>query len=322
MVIIVFISIIAVAIYLFLNRKDSEYTGNPIPQESLTTSEMPEVDLKALRIDEREEYQIWRVSNKVSLTDIENMIYDIGLNLSLEQQGGEEFYYWKDDGGNYFQYSLLLNTVIFNLEEGIEWGEATLTDNSFSNFVRKYFNVEWDYNLTSTIDFPDGEMLYYAKRMVEGDVGIEKTPNLYQETDYLALKNGKIMSGEIFLTHFLESGIKIPLLSEVNLENYINQPDYPRMMNVRPNYIASAISSDDEYPYMSDEIIGLQETIRDCKALNYSVVYLYKSFTQEYLTPVYRLELECLIEYQQSEYSVPAVAYVNAINPQYIAIPE
>ena len=321
-VIIITLLILFVIYIFFFREKEEEYTGEPITQESLPSNDIGEIDTKDLRVNEQERYRIWGVSNQTSLSNIEDMISTLNINIPLQEEKEGSYYNWRDEKGNFFQYSLLRNSLIFNLVNGIPWDEVTLTHNSFSVFVNRYFDVSWKYELTSTLDLPDQEKLYYAKRLTEDEIAIERTPNLYQETDYLILKNGRIIAGEIFLTYFFDTDILVPLLNSNDISRYINEPNYPKIMNVRPDQIASALGMDDEYSYMDMEILELQQSVDNCRAINHSVVYLYKSFEQEFLTPVYRLTLECVIEYEASQHSIPAVAYVNAVDPQYIAVPE
>lgn len=320
--VIIFVVIIIGLILYFVFRQETDYTGEPISQESLSANDLQQIDLKDLQIDERGRYKIWGVSNEVSVSAVENMIYNLGLNLSLAESIEGSYYRWEDNSGNYVHYSILDNVVLFNMVSGVDWYEAVLTDNSFSSFAEQYLDAQWEYQVMNTVDFPQGERFYYARRLTPNSFGIERTPNLYQETDYLSLKDGRIMSGKFFLTKFFDTGIEVPLIGIEDLRRYVNEPTYPKSINVRPDQIAEAVGLQEDYSYMNTEIITLQETIDSCKAINYSVVYLYKSFEQTYLTPVYRLALECIIEYETLEYSVPAVGYISAIDPQYIVVPE
>lgn len=310
------------ALFFVLSGKKKEvYQGEPILLEALPPNDLGEIDVKNLRINE-DICTVWGVSDKVSVSAIKEMIGGLGLDLTLENEEEGSHYYWIDNEGNSFQYSLLRNSLTFNIVDGIPWDEVTLTNNSFSTFVEKYFDVSWDYELTNTLSFPEGREVFYARRLLEAGIGVEMAPNLYQETDYLILGNGKIFSGEIFLTHFFDTGIDVPLLSSSVLSEYVNSPSYPKIISVRPDDIATVLGLDNDYPDINMEVLELQQSVDNCKATDYSVVYLYNSFDQTLLVPTYRLTMRCKLMYKDLEYSVPAVGYVNAIDPKYVQIPE
>lgn len=317
----IFLFSIIIILITILNRRDI-YDGEPILQESLPSQDSAPIDTENLNIDREGRFPIWGLSNKVSVDQIQGMIFDLNLDLSLEDEIEGSYYRWQDLEGNQFQYSLLLNKLNFSVKEGIPWEEASLTNQSFSTFMSRYFDVDWEYEITQQMEFFGGGTIFYAKRLTSNGYPIQKTPNLFQDTDHLALRNGRIVSGEIFLTHFFDTGIQLPLLTARELSSYINNPNYPKTLNVRADHIAEAIGLGDEYPYMDMEIIQLKDEVERCEATNYTVVYFYTSFEQEFLTPVYRLGMECILEYRGEEYSVPAVAYVSAVDPQYITVPE
>ena len=320
-VILLLLSLLIVLFFILSGKKKEVYQGEPILLEALPPNDLGEIDVKNLRINE-DVYTVWGVSDKVSVSAIEEMIRELGLDLTLENEEEGSHYYWTDNKGNSFQYFLLRNSLVFNVADGIPWNEVTLTNNSFSAFVEKYFDVSWDYELTHTLSFPEGREVFYARRLLEGGIGVEMTPNLYQETDHLILGNGMIFSGEIFLTHFFDTGIRVPLLSSNRLSEYVNSPSYPKIISTRPDDIATVLGLDNDYPDINMEVLELQQSVDNCKATDYSVVYLYESFDQTLLIPTYRLTMECRLMYKGLEYSVPAVGYVNAVDPQYIRTSE
>lgn len=321
-IVVLFLLLLSLALFFILSgEKEEIYKGEPILLEALPPSDLGEINVGDLRMDE-DVYAVWGVSDTVSVSAIEEMIKELGLDLTLGNEEEGSHYYWTDNKGNSFQYFLLRNSLVFNVADGIPWNEVTLTNNSFSAFVGQYFDVSWDYELTHTLSFPEGREVFYARRLLEGGIGIEMTPNLYQETDHLILGNGRIFSGEIFLTHFFDTGIRVPLLNSSELSEYVNNPSYPKIIDVRPDDIATVLGLDNSYPDINMEVLELQQSVDNCKATDYSVVYLYKTFDQTLLVPTYRLIMNCKLMYKGLEYSVPAVGYVNAVDPQYIRVSE
>jgi hypothetical protein len=314
----ILIFLIGVTVLLFIYfspKEENEYPTEPIIQESLIGGDNTRIDVKSLEEDEPVDYKLWEISNKISLEEINLMISQVNPSLELTQQDEGVYYYWTDNKGSSFQYSLLRNQLVFTLEEGISWNEVELTGDSFSLFVRRYFDKGWEYRLNSKVVYPDGSTIYYANRKLPDGLLLE-TSDLYNETDYLTLQNGKIVSGRILLTEFIDTEKYVPVLNFKELSKYINLSDYPKSLYFNQGKLATILSIEDEY--LNDEILELQKEITDCRATGNKTVYLYKSFSQELLTPVFKLDLECSLEYQNSEYSVPSVAYVNAIDPNYV----
>jgi hypothetical protein len=310
--------IIGVIFYLKLSStKNHKYPEEPIIQSALGTGEDYTISLGGIEDYPTMDYKYWEISQKISKENIEQMIEDINPELKLTDMIEGEYYYWSDDNGNYFQYSLLKNILTFSLNEGIQWEEKELSQDSFTIFVKRYFNKNWEYEFNSKKNYPNSLTLYYANRLLPNDLVIETT-ELYKETDYLSMKDGKIFSGRILLTEFIDTQKYIPILDLENLSRYINSPQYPSSIYFNPGKISSALSIENEY--LNDEISEIREEITNCNAVQNQIVYLYQSFEQKFLTPVFRLDLECSVEYENETYSVPGTAYVNAINPEYVSI--
>jgi hypothetical protein len=324
--IILFLILTTILFIVFSRKGDKttkKYPDELIKQESLIPTKKGNITFEGIKDPLEETYKLYGVSDEVSLSGIENMISTLNLRVELENLN-DSFIYNGTDGENIFNYYLSTNTFYFSLKGGISWHEAQLTERSFSSFVKKYFNKTWEYELVEVDKGVDGTTFYYAKRLVPDGTKIESL-NTYQNTDYLALKDGRITSGEILLVEFFDTQLDIPLIGVSNLTKYINLEEYPKIIESDIGRIASALSITEE-PYSNqelfDKLFKLREELEDCKTNKLEVVYYYKSFKQTYLTPVYRLDLFCDVLYENRNYTIPAIAYVNAIDPEYIYIPE
>lgn len=312
--------IIGVLLLIFFKKKDKEgYPEEPIVQSSLGQMEGYNIELRGMADLETQEYKLYALSNKTSLEIIKTVVADIDRNLKLTDETEGEYYYWSNDQGDYFQYSLLINTLTFSLSDGIPWTENELTSYSFSNFIQQYFDKDWEYMVTDQLAYGNSGIIYYANRVISGEIPVE-TSSLYNETDYLKLKDGKITAGKILLTEFADMEISAPVVTSEQLKNYINIAKYPKSIYFNQGEIASTLSLEEEY--LNPEILEIQEEISDCRSVNSEIVYLYTSFSQDILTPVFRLDLECSLQYEEEEYYVSGLAYVNAIDPEYIATQE
>jgi hypothetical protein len=314
---IVFVLItIGVLLIILLRKDESTYPEEPIMQSSLGQTEGYNIEVGEMGDSQAEEYKLYALSNKTSLETIKTVVADIDQNLKLTDETEGEYYYWSNEQGDYFQYSLLINTLTFSLSEGIPWTENELTPYSFSTFVGQYFDKQWDYIVTDQLAYGNEGIIYYANRLMPNDIAID-TSNLYNETDYLKLKDGRITAGKILLTEFTDMEISAPVVTSEQLKKYINIAKYPKSIYFNQGEIASTLSLEEEY--LNPEILELQEEISDCRSVSSEIVYLYTSFSQDILTPVFKLDLECSLEYEEEEYYVSGLAYVNAIDPEYIA---
>ena len=319
--IIVIISIVIVVIILFslfLSKKQNEYPSDPISQESLGRSEIASFDLGAIEDHPVGDYKIWEVSSKVFIDDISHMVEKIDPNIELKEDAGGGYYNWADDKGSYFQYSLLNNTLYFNLERGIPWTETGLTGDSFSLFMKTYFDTEWQYKINRVRRIEsETSTFYFANRLISDQLPIE-TSELFNETDYLELENGSIRSGKLLLLELSDTGVKVPLLGLKELSRYINAEAYPKSLFFNQTEIAETLSI--KNGYINGQAFNFQKEVKDCRAIKDEVVYLYSTFNQNMLTPVFKLTLDCSLDYEGKEYFLPATAYVNAIQPEYVTV--
>ncbi len=319
----IIILIIAVAIigsalfFLFFNKEKTKYPEQPIEQKSLTTTDQ-DINLDKTDIDNDEDYPLWQISNSVKLSSVEKMIAGLSSEFKLIDSLEGEFYRWSNENDEII-YDLEKNYLIFSYAEGIPLDEVEITNNSFSNFVKKYFDQKWQYTVFKNEKEVNGETIYYAKRVLENESEVEVREH-NQQTDYLALKDGEIIYGKILLTNFIESEISVPLISNEDLNKYLNTADYPK--EIYPQYGGIRESVLNEVDYLSEEFEELDKTLDNCKSTSSEVIYLYKSFDQQLLTPVYKLEVQCEVTYKEQQYSVPAIAYVNAVDPEYLYVPE
>ena len=317
-ILIIAVAIIASAIFfLFFNKEKIKYPKQPIEQKSLTTTDQ-NINLDKTDIDNDGDYSLWQISNSLKLSSVEKMVAELSNEFNLIDSLEGDFYQWSN-GNDEVIYDLGKNYLIFSYAEGIPLDEAEITGNSFSNFVKKYFDQKWQYTVFKNEKGNNGETIYYAKRVLEDEFEVEIREH-NQQTDSLALKDGKIIYGKILLTNFVESEISVPLISNEDLNKYLNTAEYPK--EIYPQYGGIRESVLNEVDYLSEEFEELSETLDNCKSTSSEVIYLYKSFEQKLLTPIYKLEVQCEVTYKEQQYSIPAIAYVNAVDPEYLYVPE
>jgi hypothetical protein len=315
--IVIFLVLLVISLLFLLKGDKVQYPDQPIRQNSLLKSE-DKIDLGSTRIENQSDYFLWQISNQVKLEAVKEMIKSINSEFTLSDSQEGVFYQWSQREDEIF-YDITKNYLIFRYTEGIDFDEAEITNTSFATFVNKYFDQQWQYNVFKNEKGSNGETIYFAKRTLYEDINVEVREH-NQQTDYLALKDGKIIYGKLLLTQFVKTDIQLPLATQNQLNAYLNLKEYPK--EIYPQYGALGDSLLKELDYLSEQFEELTETLSNCKSTSSEVVYLYKSFDQELLTPVYKLDTQCELTYEGKQYSVPAIAYVNAIDPEYVYIPE
>ena len=306
---------VCVGIYFLLTIPPKTYPKDPVEQTSLyTTSQKINFDNKDL---ESTDYPLLEVSNTVILEDVGKFATQLDPKMKQTSSVVGKFYKWENKD-NYVIYELEQNTVLFSLSNGITWNEADISSYTFKSFIKQYFGKDWEYKVSLNDKDYDGFTVYYANRLFK-DLLIQ-TNEYNGETDYLAFKYGKIMHGKILVTEFVDTEKTLPLLNARSLQKYINLENYPK--EIYPNYSTLGNTVLKEVNYLSDDFEKIPKTVNNCFGDSTEIVYLYKNFDQEYLTPVYKIDLQCQITYKETKYNIPAVGYVNAVDPKYISIPE
>lgn len=306
---------ICIGVYFLIFSKPKSYPDAPVEQTSLYTSTQ-DITLKNVEVGSTD-YPLFGVSNSVVLEDIEKFVLQIDPKMKKTSSVEGKYYKW-DNKESYVIYELEQNTVLFNISNGIAWNEADISSYTFKTFFKQYFGKEWEFELSLSDKDYDGFTVYYANRLFQGYS--VQTNEFKGQTDYLAFKNGKIMHGKILLTEFFDTKKMLPLLSSKNLEQYINLDSYPK--EIYPNYSTLKETVLDEVSYLTDDFVNVTKTLSNCTGDSLDVIYLYKNFKQEFLIPVYRIDLQCEVTYKETKYTIPATGYVNAVDPEYIAIPE
>ncbi|KKQ12032.1 MAG: hypothetical protein US24_C0006G0005 [candidate division WS6 bacterium GW2011_GWC2_36_7] len=311
----IFVIALVVTLYFVYKSQTSPYPKEAIPQDSLNST-TETIDLGNTEIEASNGY-LYSVSKTVMLDKVIEFAKSISPKAvqTINEKGS--YYEWRN-GEDYVIYELEQNTVIFAIKQGITWNEASINGYSFTQFVNNYFGKNWTYSISTSAKQPTGETIYYAKRTIE-DLNVEMVLN-NQSTDYLATKDGKIVYGKILLSELTKVGEKLPLISSSDLDKYVNLSSYPK--EIYPNYGPLQTTILNSVDYKSEDFDTIAKTLTNCKSNSSSIIYLYKSLNQGNLTPVYKLDLQCELTYKDTVYTIPAIGYVNAIDPQYISTVE
>jgi len=312
--------LISVLVIIIIIRKNEKNLDSPISQTSFSSS-FPSLTKEGLSLTgvtkwvENEKYFLFEVDNAVQLEKVKQLAGEKGYKLIYSKEGS--IYNWKvKDRQIIYDLSTNILTIFGNDVLAINSSES-VTAETFSKLVNKQFNLNLKYELFQTSDGSNGEKVYYLKRLLD-EKNLVEMDNPNQQTDLIALKNGKVIYAKLLLTQFVKTEKIVPLLSKTDLEKYINQPTYPKA--IIPNL--EILSNEPEYKqmaYSEKEWNKIYRSFGNCEVDKISVVYLFKMMSQEYLTPVFRLEGQCKIVFKEKDFFVPSIWYVNAITPELIS---
>ena len=314
---------VSVLVYFLSRKEETTSLETPIIQETLYSYDESEIDMSSLPNEEYKNYKVWEISPYVNLKAVEKMVSEIDPEMVLTAQEEGILYHWDNSKGNTITYSLFQNKVEFDFKEGILWGEQDLNNHSFSRFVKKYFDREWNYGEVSKKSLGEDVNIYYANRLTEDNIRIEM-PSSFTETDSLVMEGEKIVSGDILLVDFIDSEIYVPLIDTKELSKYINVSEYPKSINVNLYDLVPVFSDTitGSNLYLNTVLKEIMDEDKNCRALKNQVVYYYSNFDHKFLTPIFKLDLECQYEYMDQLYYFVGTGYASAIDPYYISVPE
>lgn len=306
---------VAIVAVIILNTKNkNQYVTEPIPQNAISTSNK-NVSLKNLaKWVENEENYLWEVKNDIQLEKVTQIAEDNGLKLIRSDEG--TVYHWTKSPKQ-IVYNLSANILTVTGSDLLLIDDLTnVNSQTFSELFKKYFGLDFLFEVFHNEQRDSGETVYYAKRYID-ESGMIEIGSFMNQTDYIAVEGGKIVYAKLLLAEFMNTNKILPLISRAQLEEFVNQIDYPKdfypkmdVLNGDP--IFEAIE------YVDSEYKKLLNSINNCQSEEIQVVYLYKNMSQKYLTPVFKLNVLCSAEYKEKQYSILGVMYVNAIEPSLI----
>ena len=305
------IVVIAVIVYIIIkSNKSPKIITETISLNSLGTSalsvEIPE------NVEINQEYSFVYIVKEGFLNEqIEKLIKDLNLDLELAEYFDTNYMEW-EDGENKFGYDSITNVLTFELAEPIFLGEKK---EAFKTIFLKYFDESYDFTI-SKIDKINNDLTnYYAKRVLE-DTPLERGFG-YEYTDILRLDgNGYVRGGSLLLTEFEKKEGVLPIVTAEELIEYINLDLYPKESYVYASHIMDTIG----LSYLDPRWEEIHNSASNCKSGKIELIYLYKSVNQGYLYPIFKILANCDVEFETEVYTVPAVFYVNAIQPDYVTV--
>jgi hypothetical protein len=311
LLILLIILIISLVLYGVLNTtKNREFPREPFTLKDFGKSEL-EVEISSDIDTLSEVASVYTISPMFYKTSIENMLIDLNLNLQEAPISNSEYVEW-EGAGNRFTYDLISNIFTFELSRAISLGSE---EKAFENIFQEYFDRNYSFTIGQTDVSSDDLVSLYAKRIVEG-VPIERGYG-YEYSDILRFDSrGYVKSGSLLLSEIEQEPVSVPLITIDELVKYVNLEGYPKESYV---YASQLIDSLGLF-YLDPRWEEIHSSAQNCNSNTLDLIYLYKSVDQNYLYPTYKVSATCEVEFEDVYYSVPAVFYLNAIDPEYVYI--
>lgn len=308
-------SVLILGYILIVNIRKSdeaiETPSEPLSLKSLGTSETHLELPRNLEIS-REYMPVHTVEETFWEDQIVAMMKELSLDLKKAEFSDLNYMEWSDSG-NKFGYDSITNILFFELSEPIFLGEGM---EALKTVFLQYFDKSYSFVLSKKETVNSNQTNYYAKRVVT-DIPIEKGFG-DEYTDIIKVNgSGYVIGGNILLTEFEQENTSVPIITEEELSQYINLDLYPKESYVYASYLMNRV----DLSYLDSRWQDIHDSASNCNASgDIDLIYLYKSVNQDTLYPVFKILSNCEVEFEGEAYTVPAIFYVNAIDPEYVSI--
>lgn len=311
---------IFLAVFFFAKQSKKVPSKGTIEQNSLLTKTNRKVILNSKSIlNSQKVYNLWEVENLYKLKRIE----EIAANWGFETVSSIPTisYEWKK-GDEYIFYDLVQNTVYIRSKELRKYTPSgKITNKTFSEIVKDLFDMDWTYAISRRRQAGEDIEVLYANRMLYDDVPINVNARNF-ETDHISLQGGEIGNVKIFIGSFLRNQEELPMLKIGELQEKLNSKDYPKVVYPNLNVLPEGLLDDFSYLNTTNDYFNrktFENSINNCIQEGVlEVVYLYKYSEQGLLLPTYKLNAKCSATYKGKTYTVPALVFLNAIDPKYL----
>jgi len=307
-IILVGIAIILLGI-LFLLQKGNNYPEEGEIETNLGTTQTA-LDVSEISDNWSNKVPLYTINKESGRENVEKIINEMSYTLTATFPGVSGNVVWSE-GDTEFKYNSAEGILTFNLEQGLklEEGEA-----GFSSFFREYLDLDYDFEISSQLEFNSGEIVYNADRLLKG-VPVERGV-VYDYTDSLRYnKEGLLIGGTLLVVTLEQSNESIPLISRNELTKYINFEEYPKERYIDISSLMDTIN----IPYVDPRWSEIEQSAANCEASSCELIFLIKGTTQKYLFPTLKIDAECEVSLKLEVYPVSGTFLVSAVKPEYVA---
>jgi hypothetical protein len=232
---------------------------------------------------------------------LDDLAYKIDSNL--EKVENPQFLKWKDSQGkDVIVYNI--DTTILNLY--LDTYATKIPFNTVDRFISNYVDPEIEYFDIEKQE-ENNTVIYMANRKLGEDELINAG-----SSDFFYIENGYLINARILLAKIENIKEVVPLISSKTvLEEYINDPVYPRNIVIHSSDIA--YSTPQNYENFDSNF-----KYNECSIKNIDPKLYFTSCNNNYIYYVYEINGVCDVVYNEELYSVPFHGFINAIDPEYV----
>lgn len=286
---------------------------------------IPNDVVKKYKVDRK--YEIYRVKNDNLNIKVEGIMSQLTINAPTKTNYANIAYSWNNKAGDTVEYDVKNQSMWIKLSNRVNIfpdlvsPSDTQLNELLNRFVQKYVNPKFVYS-DYLIERNPGSIKVSGRRVQNG-IPLQ-VPGLVKNYDYIELDDREMLkSARILLAEFneeAESNLKV--VTPKQLVNVIKNPRYPKDINDGKIEGINDLKSLTDPKVMTDDIENgtlpypLFYTAKDIE-----IVYLFANTNQQFLTPVYRLNVSGRIEYKGQEHNVNGIVNASAIDPDYVYVP-
>jgi hypothetical protein len=257
----------------------------------------------------------------IQATKLPLIINNLGLNYDSQKLLEQGLKSW-EKGKSRAIFNDATETISFELEDPLTTSESKfLTRKNADDFINSLLKTLGFPNEYRVIDYEElpSEVRIKFSIVTPTEEVIERGGD-DEFTDSLILtREGAIKSGRLTTIQVieLEEADFVSIIHPTQIQSLSSYQDFPKEISQR-----LPLSNDIEYLLEdTDESYVLTPIAKTYETNKMEIIYLFDPLKSVYITPVYKLLSEGEITYNGEEYIVPALIYLNAIDPKSVYIP-
>lgn len=275
----------------------------------------------------KKKYEIYKVKPDNLNIKVEGIMSLLQINAPEKTVYANIAYTWKNKSGDVVEYDVKNQTVFINLNNTSPiFSELVSPSDSqlepiLQQFVQKYINNKFEYK-DIKIERTPSTVKVSGRRYLNG-IPLQ-APGLEKNYDYVVLdQRNELKSAKVLLAEFEEKPVsKLDIITSKQLSNVIANQNYPKEVNDGILNAQDGPGPIEDPRNMTDDILnGTIPTPTSYKAKDLEIVYFFANVNQQFVTPVYRMNVEGQVVYKGQTYNVEGAVNASAINPDHVYIP-
>lgn len=336
---VIFASLVGILLYLFVRNSENtpeydsptELITQPFNFDTSVRIDIP--DSLVGEINAVRSLSVYKISDETHLSNVSSFISKVGLESWKMENFGGIYYLWTDNNEetSYYliDYDLGQDKVFIRLPDPIQISSEisipSVGDEStlfLESFVKEYLDRDVKYT-NQKISRNGGTTTIEANRLI----GDKKTmlSGLSEFTDYIKItENGELLEAQVYLFELEEIGYSVGMIQPELMQRLLNRSDFPKDIHRMLPIGWSSDSSDDLFlgDVHKEVLDASEQAIDNCTVEDIQIVYYYSSRNiTKYISPTFRMYCVGEVTIDGSRYDVPLVVYANALDPEFVFVP-